>query len=118
MKMSDNFETIGKVLLPLFRSLVAKELIVTHKLTQNQASEILGTTQAAISHYVNSKRAVKGSNEFADKLPKIQEIACQTARQLVMKQVTWKEASANYCKICSDMFAEEDTNKTGDNYNI
>ncbi len=115
--MENRCETIGKHLLPLFRSSVAKELVVTHKLTQNQTSEILGTTQAAISQYVNSKRAVKGSNELAHMLPKIQEIALQTAELLAKKQVTWKEVSSNFCKICSNMF-DEDTNKTGDNYNI
>lgn len=116
--MENRCETIGKYLLPLFRSLVAKELIMTHDLTQTQASEILGTTQAAISQYVNSKRAIKCSSQFAHMFPKIQEIARQTAEQLDRKQVTWREVSLNFCKICSNMFDDEDTNKTGDNYNI
>jgi len=116
--MENRCETIGKYLLPLFRSSVAKELVVTHRLTQSQTSEILGTTQAAISQYVNSKRAVKGSNEFAGMLPKIQEIARQTAEQLAKKQVTWREVSSNFCKICSNMFDEDTANKTGDNYII
>jgi predicted transcriptional regulator len=115
--MENRCETIGKYILPLFRSSVSKELVVTHKLTQNQASEILGTTQAAISQYINSKRAIKGSKELAHMLPKIQEMARQTAEQLAKKQVTWSEVSYNFCKICSNMF-DEDTNKTGDNYNI
>lgn len=116
--MEDRWETIGKYLLPLFRSSVAKKLVVTHGLTQSQASEILGTTQPAISQYINSKRAVKGSNELEHMLPKIQEIARQTAEQLAKRQVTWREVSSNFCKICSNMFDEDTTNKTGDNYNI
>src|SRR5665647_1311015 len=112
--MENRCETIGKYLLPLFRSSVAKELVVTHELTQNQASEILGTTQAAISNYINSRRASKGSIELEHMVPKIQEIARQTAEQLAEKQVTWREVSSNFCKICSNLF-DEDTNKTGDN---
>jgi hypothetical protein len=46
------------------------------------------------------------------------EIARQTAEQLDRKQVTWREVSLNFCKICSNMFDDEGTNKTGDNYNI
>ena len=57
--MENRCETIGKYLLPLFRSLVARELVVTYELTQLQASEILGTTQAAISQYLNFKRAIR-----------------------------------------------------------
>jgi len=116
--MDNRCETIGKYLLPLFRSSVAKELVLTHEFTQSQASEILGTTQAAISQYINSKRAVKRGNEFRNMLPKIQEIARQTAEQLVKKQVTWGEVSSNFCKICSNIIDEDNVNKTGDNYNI
>lgn len=116
--MENRCEKIGKYLLPLFRSSVAKELVVTHELTQNQASEILGTTQAAISQYINSKRAVKSSNELEHMLPTIRELARQTAEQLAKKQVTWREVSSNFCKICSNMFDAVITNKTGDNYII
>jgi hypothetical protein len=115
--MNNRCETIGKYLLPLFRSSVAKELVVTHELTQSQASEILGTTQAAISQYINSKRAIKGNNQYAYMLPKIKETARQTAEQLAKKQITWREVSSNFCKICSNMF-DEDVNQTGDSYNI
>ena len=116
--MENRCETMGKYLLPLFRSLVARELVVTYELTQLQASELLETTQAAISQYVNSKRAVKGGNEFAHMLPKILETARQTAEQLAKKQVKWREVSLNFCRICSNMFDEDTANKTGDNYSI
>ena len=115
--MENKCETIGKYLMPLFRSLVAKELVVTHGLTQSQASKILGTTQAAVSQYVNSKRAIKGGEKFSHLLPKIQNIANHTAQQLSNKQVTWKEVTAGFCNICSNMI-EEEASKTADNYSI
>jgi predicted transcriptional regulator len=51
-------ETIGKYVLPVFRAFVAKELVNNHKFTQVEAAQKLGTTQAAISQYLNSKRAL------------------------------------------------------------
>jgi predicted transcriptional regulator len=97
--------------------MVAKELVVTYGLTQIQASEILGTTQAAVSQYINSKRAIKGGEKFSHLLSNIQNIANYTAQQLSNKQVTWKEVTADFCNICSNMI-EEETNKTVDNYSI
>ena len=55
--MNPRCEAIGKYVVPLFRSLVAKELINTYNLTQVEAAHRLGTTQAAISQYIHSKRA-------------------------------------------------------------
>jgi len=51
--MSVRCETISKYMLPLFRSLIAKELINNYKLTQLETAKKLGTTQAAISQYIN-----------------------------------------------------------------
>lgn len=115
--MENKCETIGKYLLPWFRSLVAKELVFTHGLTQLQTSEILGTTQAAISQYVNSKRAIKGSEQFSQILPKMQKIANQTAQQLNNNQITWKEVTIGFCNICSNIIDDE-TNSAVDNYSI
>jgi len=44
-------------LLPALRREVAKALIEKNKLSQREVAEILGITEAAISHYRNSKRA-------------------------------------------------------------
>lgn len=115
--MEHKCETIGKYLSPLFRALVARELVLTHQLTQTQASEILGMTQAAVSQYIHSKRAIKRTEKFADLLPKIQEMARQTAQRLVNKQTTWREVTLNFCNLCSIML-EDNENKSADNYSI
>jgi len=36
--------------------MVAKELMETYSFSQNEVAEKLGITQAAVSHYINSKR--------------------------------------------------------------
>jgi predicted transcriptional regulator len=103
--------------LPVFRSLVAKELIYTFNLTQVEAAEKLRTTQAAISQYINSKRAMKGAELFSDILPKIQIEARETAKHLVKNEVTWDEVTLDFCKFCST-FDKKEENVTGDYYSI
>jgi predicted transcriptional regulator len=62
--MVNRCETIGKYVLPIFRALVARQLVSTYHLTQVDAAKKIGTTQAAISQYISSKRAIKGSAQF------------------------------------------------------
>lgn len=114
--MDNRCETIGKYVLPVFRALVAKELVNTYHLTQSDAAKKIGTTQAAISQYVTSKRAITCSEHFAPILPKIQAMASDTAYQLIKNQVSWGEVTLSFCSVCSTLFVEED--QTGDSYNI
>lgn len=114
--MDNQCETIGRYVLPVFRALVAKQLVNTHHLTQVDVAKKLGTTQAAISQYVTSKRAIKGSEQFATMLPKIQSIASETAKRLAKNEVSWNEVTLDFCKLCSPIYSEED--QTGDNYVI
>ena len=114
--MSARCETIGKIVMPVFRALVAKELVGTYHLTQVDAAKKLGTTQAAISQYVTSKRAIKGSEQFASLLPRIQAMANETAKRLAKNEAHWDEVTLDFCKLCSSIYKEED--QTGDNYTI
>ena len=107
-------ETIGKYVLPVFRSLVAKELINTHRLTQVEAAQRLGTTQAAISQYINSKRAFKGTEQFGDILPKLQAMARVTAKQLANREITHEEISLDFCKLCLTFCGAESRHKNID----
>ena len=115
--MSARCESIGKFVLPIFRSLVAKELIITYQLTQVETAKKLKTTQAAVSQYMNSKRAIQGTQQFSDILPKIQAEAKVTAKQLATQKTTWDEVTLDFCKLCSSFYKKEE-NKSGDNYII
>ena len=99
--MNPRCEAIGKYVVPLFRSLVAKELVNTYNLTQVEAAHRLGTTQAAISQYINSKRANKGMEQFGDIVPKIQAMASETAKRLANKEITSDEVTVDFCKLCA-----------------
>ena len=115
--MSARCETIGKFVLPVFRSLVAKELVCTFNLTQVETAKKLRTTQAAVSQYINSKRAIKGTKQFNDILPKIQDEAKETAKRLAENQTSWDEVTQDFCKLCITFYKTEENN-TGDNYTI
>jgi len=54
--MKSPCEVVAKYILPVFRALVAKELMEKYGYSQNQVAAKLGVTQAAVSHYINSKR--------------------------------------------------------------
>ena len=74
--MDPQCEIIGKYVLPIFRSMLAKELVQKYHLSQTEAAKKLGTTQAAVSQYLSSKRAYKGIEHVEQYLPKIQAMAC------------------------------------------
>jgi predicted transcriptional regulator len=115
--MSARCETIGRFVLPIFRSCVAKELTGTYHLTQVEVAKKLRTTQAAVSQYLNAKRAIKGTKQFNDVLPRIQAEAKQTAKRLANNQTTWDEVTVDFCKLCLTFYRPQE-NKTGDNYTI
>lgn len=49
-------EVSTKYILPAVRAVVARRLIEEYGYTQSSVAKILGTTQAAVSHYMNVKR--------------------------------------------------------------
>ena len=99
--MGPRCETMGKYVLPVFRSLVARELINTYNLTQVETAKKLGTTQAAISQYINSKRAFKGVEQIDKLLPQIHDMARKTAKRLANDELTPDDVFVDFCKLCS-----------------
>lgn len=51
--MLTNYERVMKRFLPAFRLKAAHVMVKDYRITQQQAAVILGTTQAAISKYLN-----------------------------------------------------------------
>ena len=116
--MGARCETIGKYVLPAFRALVAEELVHTYGLTQVEAAKRLGTTQAAISQYLNSKRAYKSTTQFNSFRPKIKKMAHDTAKRLANKEMDSDDIATDVCKLCSILDDDEGTCKTTDDYAI
>jgi predicted transcriptional regulator len=99
--MDPQCEIIGKFVLPVFRSMLAKELVQKHHLSQTEAAKKLGTTQAAVSQYLSSKRAYKGLENVEAFLPKIQLMASETAQKLINKETDPVDVTLDFCKLCS-----------------
>lgn len=110
-------ENEGKYAVTLFRSLVAKELIKVYKLTQNEAAKKIGTTQAAVSQYLNSKRAKINPTKQGCLLPKIEKLSKRAAKRLAKGETDWEQVSLNFCKACLNGF-EEQVEHTADHYVI
>ena len=101
MAMVPQCEIVGKYALPLFRSLLAKELVQKYHLSQTEAGKKLGTTQAAVSQYLSSKRAYKGIERVEEFLPKIQVMAEETAQKLVNKEISAGDVTLDFCRLCA-----------------
>jgi predicted transcriptional regulator len=98
--MDPQCEIIGKYVLPIFRSMLAKELVKKYNFSQTEAAKKLGTTQAAVSQYLSSKRAYKGIEHVERFLPKIQAMAAETALKLVNKEIAVQDVTFDFCKLC------------------
>ncbi len=99
--MDPQCEIIGKYVLPIFRSMLAKELVQKYHLSQTETAKKLGTTQAAVSQYLSSKRAYKGMEQMEEFLPKIKTMAGETAEKLMNKEIAAGDITFDFCRLCS-----------------
>lgn len=93
IKMRPPCEIIVKMYLPRLRRLVAQELIERYKLTQEEAAQTLGLTQAAISKYVSDTKFRENDASFED-------IAKNLARSIVLSNISAKDVVLELCKSC------------------
>ena len=100
--MEPKCENIGKYILPIFRAMIAKELVQKHHLSQTDAAKKLGTTQAAVSQYLSSKRAFKGAGQVEEFLPKIRLMAQEAAQKMVEGKGE-VAVTVDFCRLCSSL---------------
>jgi len=58
-------EIESKTLIPALRAILAKKLVETHSIREDEISKMLGVTQAAISNYI---RGTRGDPKLIEKL--------------------------------------------------
>jgi len=92
-------ELVVRYILPTFRSLVAKELIEKHRFSQVDAAKKLGTTQAAISHYLYSKRGNKKMRQL-ETVPQVQSTASEVAQGIANEKISAVDAILSFCNLC------------------
>jgi predicted transcriptional regulator len=101
--MSTPCESIARHILPLYRSFVAKELIEKYNYTQVRAAKKIGTTQAAISQYITSKRGHKGISNYDEIAPLVQKAAANVAKRIAAIDTSPKEFSESFCETCKSL---------------
>jgi len=92
-------EFIVRHLLPAFRVLIAKELIEKYNLSQVAVAQKLGTTQAAISQYLSSKRGNKLTKQMESN-PEIWSMVKRMAEDLANAQATDADSMLSLCSLC------------------
>jgi predicted transcriptional regulator len=98
--MSTSCESVARHVLPIYRSFVAKELVKKHNCTQVQAAKKLGTTQAAISQYLTSKRGLKRIQNYNEIAPLVKSAAVKVAERLTTTEMSPVEFSESFCDLC------------------
>lgn len=90
-------EIVASEVLPSFRSIITKELIDVHGLTQKEAGDLLGITQPAVSQYLKEARGLR-VNTIA-KHPEIMAIIEEIVGDL-LNENEHKMVGSKVCKIC------------------
>lgn len=92
-------EVFTRNFLPAIRAIIAEYLTEKHGLTQIEAAKKMGLTQAAISHYLRSKRGAKAYN-FLKNANEALEYIYRLAELIYEEKGNTKEAYDYVCKIC------------------
>lgn len=90
--------------LPVFRSLIAKELVERHGLSQIEAAKKLGVTQAAVSQYLCLKRGKRTSKPSAV-THKVQKMAVKLAMEISENGISPNEVTKIVCELCAEINA-------------
>jgi len=94
-------EIIVQMILPGIRALVAKELMETHGLTQEQTADKLGVSQAAVSQY---RRELRGSRiKLLQRDKKVMTQITELANFLIDENSTSPKVLGRVCDICKSV---------------
>jgi predicted transcriptional regulator len=95
-------ETIVIAILPAIRSLLARELVENHSMSQTKAAELLGITQPAISQYLSQKRGDQLTDALKS-LPDVRTAIETLAKGITSDSATQKDAVRTICTICMSL---------------
>ena len=94
-------EVMVASILPAMRSLITRELLTTYNLTQMEASELLGITQAAISQYNKESRGAKV--KILEKDKKIMKMIKKLAKKIARGNMSSLKINSEFCEICKEI---------------
>ena len=79
--------------------MIAKKLVQKYEYSQVQAAEKLGTTQAAISQYLYSKRGGREATMISDSKEWEKQVE-QIADGIVNGKITADDIISQFCQVC------------------
>ena len=94
-------EVVTASVLPAIRSIMTKELLTTYKMTQQEAADILGITQPAVSQYNREARGSKIKMLTGEK--DIMEMINNLTKDIVDKKINAREINERFCQICKEI---------------
>jgi len=94
-------EVMVASVLPALRSFITRELLTTYNLTQTEASELLGITQAAISQYNKESRGSKV--KILEKDKKVLKMIKELSRKIARENIKPTEIQLEFCKVCKEI---------------
>ena len=86
-----------KTVLPAIRALMARTIVEKHGMKENQAAEILGLSQSAISRYTTKDR---GNILTIEKVPEVQLLIDQMIKLLIYQPHKTVETLGLFCQAC------------------
>ena len=101
-------EIVSKHLIPSVRALIAKGLINDHGLTQTNVAKKLGTTQAAISYYISSKRGEKYVKRLENN-PQTKSTIVTIINGLAAGTISSNEVMEKMCEMCTYIRKNDNT---------
>lgn len=94
-------EVIVFEVLPAVRALVARELLVKHKLSQRRTARLLGVSQPAVSQYKRDLRGFK--TELFSKNPGLKSMVERMAEGMAKGEIKDFQATLSFCELCKEI---------------
>ncbi len=93
-----------KVILPALRALIAKELVEKYSMSQMEAANVLGITQASINYYLHGKRCKKLVESIRE-IPEVREAVKVLSKAIVEGRA--KVLLPTLCNLCNKIRSNE-----------
>lgn len=94
-------EVIAFEVLPAVRAMVARELLVKHRLSQRRTARLLGVSQPAVSQYKRDLRGFK--TELFGKNPGLKSMVERLAEGMAKGEIKDFQATLSFCELCKEI---------------
>jgi hypothetical protein len=97
-------EVVGRTFLPIFRSLLASQLVEKYGFSQVEVAMKLGITEAAVSQYLHDKRAKRRLRQQG-LMRRVERMVRRAALQMSQNRISSDDVVRMGCQLCAEMTA-------------